>query len=224
MPTISVENYLKAIYHLESETGEAVKTKDLAAALALTLPSATSMLRSLAQDGYVAYQPYRGARLTDAGRRNALRIIRNHRLVEALLVEVLGYTWDEVHVEAERLEHAVSDQLADRIDAYLAHPEFDPHGDPIPRADGTVRRRSTGSLLHATPGVAVEISRITDQSPDALRYLQDLGLIPGAPVVVIEVQPFDGPVVVRHQDARTVLVSQRLAGHIRIADPTATPA
>jgi DtxR family Mn-dependent transcriptional regulator len=220
MPTISVENYLKAIYHLEAETGERVKTKDLADALALSLPSATNMLKSLATEGLVDYQAYRGARLSEAGRRHALRVIRNHRLIEAFLVEVLGYGWDEVHEEAELLEHAISDRLADRIDAYLLHPGYDPHGDPIPTSDGEVRRRATGTLLEVPAGQTATVSRVLDQSSDVLRHLRDHALLPGQEVVVLSLEPFDGPCMVRVAGDTVVPLSRRLAARILVASDT----
>lgn len=220
MPTISVENYLKAIYHLEAETSDRVKTKDLADALGLTLPSATNMLKSLAQDDLVDYQAYRGARLTARGRRQALRVIRNHRLIESFLVQVLGYGWDEVHEEAELLEHAISDRLADRIDAYLAHPGFDPHGDPIPTAEGEVHRRATGTLLEVTPGEPAQVSRVLDQSPEVLRHLQELGVVPGSRVVVESLEPFDGPCMVQLPSGSLRPLSRRLASRILVSAST----
>ncbi|MFU8806125.1 MAG: metal-dependent transcriptional regulator, partial [Bradymonadaceae bacterium] len=161
MPTISVENYLKAIFHLQSELPEnRVKTKELAETLEISLPSVTSMLKSLGDDGLVEYVPYKGARLTPRGRKVALKVIRNHRLIEVFLVRTLGYTWDEVHAEAERLEHAISDKLADRIDDFLARPRFDPHGDPIPRSDGTLPAEPLVSLTQMQPGQCGVLRRV----------------------------------------------------------------
>jgi len=193
MPTISVENYLKAIYHLQGEEEARVKTKALANHLELSLPSATNMMKSLAEDGLVDYRPYHGALLTERGKRLALRVIRHHRLVELFLVRTLGFTWDEVHDEAELLEHAISDTLASRIDAFLDYPRFDPHGDPIPTADGEVFRRSTGTLSARAVGEAFRVTRVLDQSPAVLQYLESIGLTPGARVRIDEIHPFDGP-------------------------------
>ncbi len=214
MPTISAENYLKAIYHLQGED-DRVKTNAIARNLCVTLPSATNMVKSLASAGLVDHQPYRGARLTSDGERAALRVVRKHRLVEAFLVETLGYSWDEVHAEAERLEHAMSDDLTDRIDAYLGHPAADPHGDPIPTASGEVRRPETGTLLELAPGRATKVVRVTDQHPEVLRYLDAQGLRPGADVEVLELLPFDGPVHVRCADGQP-MVSRRIARRVLV--------
>lgn len=215
MPTVSVEDYLKAMYHLEGPERHRVKTKALAEHLSVTLPSATSMLKSLASDDLVEYAPYRGALLSDEGTRIALRVVRNHRLIEAFLVRTLGYGWDEVHPEAERLEHAVSDDLIDRIDRLLSHPRFDPHGDPIPTADGRIERRETRSLLEVGPSRSARVVRVLDQSAEVLQYLETLDLVPGAEVEVIDVMPFDGPVMVR-RGAREVPLSRALAACLRV--------
>lgn len=215
MPTISVEDYLKAMYHLEGPDRDRVKTKALAEHLSVTLPSATSMLKSLSADDLVEYAPYRGALLSESGMRIALRVIRNHRLIEAFLVRTLGYGWDEVHPEAERLEHAVSDDLVDRIDRFLSHPRFDPHGDPIPTADGRIERRQTRSLLEVGPRRTARVVRVLDQSAEVLRYLETLELMPGADVEVLDVMPFDGPVVVRRGQTEVPL-SRTLATCVRV--------
>lgn len=211
MPTVSVENYLKALFHLQGEAPNRVKTKELADRLELSLPSSTNMLKSLSERGFVDYVPYRGARLTDDGRRHALKVIRAHRLIECFLVETLGYTWDEVHSEAESLEHAVSEVLIDRIDAYLSFPRFDPHGDPIPTADGSLERRELVRLLDVEPVTRVELLRVTNQDGDVLRYLNDVGLRPQTRVDVIEVMPFDGPFRLARADGSEVTISRILA-------------
>lgn len=184
MPTISIENYLKAIWALQ-QTSERVKTKALADRLAISAPSATQMLRTLESMGFVAYAPYQGAVLTSEGERAALGVVRKHRLIEAFLVTTLGYTWDEVHDEAERLEHAVSDDLIDRIDAYLAFPAHDPHGDPIPTADGEIRRHAGQRLTQLGAGDEAVVLRVLDQDPSVLRVLTQLGVVPGAKLVVV---------------------------------------
>lgn len=192
--SVSVENYLKEIYHGQSDGTERVKTKELADRLGISLPSVTGMLKSLAEEGLVDYEPYRGVRLTARGRRIALRVIRNHRLIESFLCEALGFSWDEVHAEAEVLEHAASDKLIERIDRYLGFPACDPHGDPIPTAEGKMGRGGEGtSLLTVKPGAPVRITRVLDQQPEVLRYLNELGLAIGSEVKVLEVMPFDGP-------------------------------
>lgn len=213
MPSVSIENYLKAIWHLEQE-GHRVKTKALATELDVAQPSATNMLKTLEGLGYVDYAPYRGARLTSEGRQAALRVIRNHRLIEAFLVATLGYSWEEVHAEAERLEHAVSDTLIDRMDAFLGHPIADPHGDPIPTAEGILTPHDALPLLDAEAGQHVEIVRALDQSSDVLRYLAELGLIPGAQAEVLSLEPFDGPLRVRTDGEHAI--SRALAGRLLV--------
>lgn len=193
MPSISVENYLKAIYHLQRRSEDRVKTKELAEHLGLSLPSATSMMKSLAESGHVTWEPYRGVLLTEKGQRAALRVIRNHRLVELFLVRTLGFSWDEVHGEAERLEHAISETLADRIDAFLGFPRVDPHGDPIPDREGRVDQPAGQLLAELEPGRTFRLVRVLEQDPEVLRYLDDLGLRPGAESHLLAREPFDGP-------------------------------
>jgi DtxR family Mn-dependent transcriptional regulator len=191
MPTTSVENYLKAMYHLQS-SGERVKTKALADALEVSHASVTSMMQSLAGENLVEYRRYKGAVLTTEGRATALNVIRKHRLIEMFLVETLDYTWDQVHHEAENLEHSVSDELAQRIDDYLGNPQFDPHGDPIPTADGEIVHRESHPLNESMEGDRVLFTRVLDQNPELLRKLSGLGLAPGIALEVLEVQPYDG--------------------------------
>lgn len=217
MPTVSVENYLKAIYGLEGEETRRVKTKEIAEELQISLPSVSGMVKSLAREGLVDYQPYRGVRLTDDGQRAALRVIRNHRLIEVFLVQTLGYSWDEVHAEAERLEHAVSDRLVGRIDAYLSFPRFDPHGDPIPTADGEVHHRDVMCLRDAEPGMTLKVERVLDQTPEVLRYLDRIGLRPGATVAVDEVLSFDGQMFLQ-AGGQEISISESLASKMLVTD------
>jgi DtxR family Mn-dependent transcriptional regulator len=220
MPTISVEDYIKTIYHLAQRSPGSVKTKEIADALGVALPSVTSMLKSLAGSALITYQPYHGAQLTEAGRRLALNVVRKHRLVEVFLVNTLGYTWDEVHEEAERLEHAMSDELAARIDRYLSYPRFDPHGDPIPDADGQLRDADavpTLALSAAPLHVALRVERVLDQDPELLRYLDRVGLVPGARCSVQEVLSFDGMIflIVAPQDR--VSITHALASRLLVS-------
>lgn len=217
MPTASVEDYLKAIFARQGEGEERVKTKEIADDLEVSLPSVSGMIKTLAADGLVDYQPYRGVRLTEDGRRAALKVIRNHRLIEVFLVQTLDYSWDEVHDEADRLEHVVSDLLVERIDAYLNFPRIDPHGDPIPTACGELHRRETTNLSMATAGMSVTVERVLDQTPEVLRYLDRIGLRPGAKVVVQEVLSFDGQMFLLVEGAE-VTISQRLAGKVLVSD------
>jgi DtxR family Mn-dependent transcriptional regulator len=197
----AVEDYLKAIYTLQQEHGQ-VSTSLLAEHLGFKPASVTGMLKSLADLHLVEYTRYHGVALTPAGEKIALEVVRHHRLIELYLVEALGYSWDEVHDEAEALEHVISEKLEARIAARLGHPTVDPHGDPIPTVEGTVpdgaHDRSLGALAVGEGGV---IARVVDQNPDRLRYLADLGLVPGATVTVAASAPFDGPVSVRVGEA-----------------------
>jgi DtxR family Mn-dependent transcriptional regulator len=180
MASLTIENYVKAIYLAASQDGQPAATGKLAEALGVSPGTVTSMLKTLSETGLAEYIPYEGARLTDAGRTLALRVLRRHRLIELFLARTLNMTWDEVHEEAENMEHAVSDLLIDRIDAYLGHPAADPHGDPIPKADGTVDRLAGRRLTELVAGEAFRLARVTDQSSDFLRYLTETGLKLGA--------------------------------------------
>jgi len=181
VPSLTVENYVKAIWEIcERQDRQVAATGKVAAALRVSPGTATSMLKTLSDSGLVTYTPYEGVRLTDAGQQLALRVIRRHRLIELFLVQTLRLTWDEVHEEAENMEHAVSDYLVDRIDEYLGHPECDPHGDPIPKSDGTLAANSHRGMLEIEDRSHFRVERILDQTPDFLRYLTECGLPPGA--------------------------------------------
>jgi DtxR family Mn-dependent transcriptional regulator len=181
MPSLTVENYVKAIYQLaHNADGGAVATGQIALALGVLPGTVTSMLKTLDESNLATYTPYEGVRLTSSGRALALRVLRRHRLIEQFLSQTLELPWDEVHEEAEHMEHAVSDSLIDRIDAYLGHPATDPHGDPIPRSDGTVAAPADRSLDDLAAGSTFRIARVIDQSPDFLRHLSQVGLAIGA--------------------------------------------
>ena len=181
MPTSTVEDYLKQILLEEEERGEArVPTGRLAQALAVTPGTVTTMVKALSDGGLVDYEAYGGVRLTPAGRQLALHVLRRHRLVELFLVQVLGFDWTEVHDEAERLEHAVSERVIERIDQMLGHPAVDPHGDPIPSAAGEVPAGELAPLAEWEPGRRCRVARISDQEPGFLRRIEGLGLRPGA--------------------------------------------
>jgi len=181
MPSLTVENYVKAIYQLAHglEDG-AVATGQISAALGVLPGTVTSMLKTLDESNLATYTPYEGVRLTPSGRGLALRVLRRHRLIEQFLSQTLNLSWDEVHEEAEHMEHAVSDALVDRIDAYLGHPTTDPHGDPIPKADGTVAAVADRSLAECAVGDRFRVARVVDQSSEFLRYLSQAGLEIGA--------------------------------------------
>ncbi|PXY37020.1 transcriptional regulator [Prauserella sp. PE36] len=192
----SIEDYVRAIYGLV-ERGEPVTNTSLAARLEVSPSSASGMVTKLSQQGLVAHVPYRGIELTPAGRQLARSVLRRHRLIESYLVSELGYTWDEVHSEADLLEHVVSDLLVERIAAKLGNPVRDPHGDPIPAADGSVEELSTRLLDELPAGSVGEIVRVWDTDPDLLRYLAERSITLGDRIEVVERQPFGGPVVVK---------------------------
>ena len=194
--TAPVEDYLKAIYDIEL-SDRAAATNDIAHRLQIAPASVSGMVRRLADQGLVAYERYKGVRLTDAGRRAALRTIRRHRVIEAYLVKALGYPWDQVHTEAERLEHAASDELIDRMAAAIGEPLTDPHGAPIPTRDGVIDETRHSSLADVPTGAAARIVRVGDENDELLRYLDSLGIRPGVDVTVGARAPFDGPISVR---------------------------
>jgi DtxR family transcriptional regulator, Mn-dependent transcriptional regulator len=198
--TRAIEDYVKAIYLLQQEHCQ-VTTSLLAEQLGFAPPSVTSMLQKLAKLDLVAYTPYQGVVLTEDGQRIALEVLRHHRLLELFLVTKLGYSWEEVHAEAEVLEHVISETLEARIAALLGHPTTDPHGDPIPAADGTLPFNTCQPLPSLPLGATSQVSRVTDQHPDHLRYLAALGLIPGATVTMRARAPFDGPLTLSVGDA-----------------------
>jgi DtxR family transcriptional regulator, Mn-dependent transcriptional regulator len=193
--TPAIEDYLKAIYTL-GRANPQVTTSLLAEHLGFKPASVTGMLKTLADLHLVSYTPYRGVELTPAGERIALEVVRHHRLIELYLVEALGFSWDEVHDEAERLEHHISEKLEARIAARLGEPAFDPHGDPIPSLEGTLPADADARLSDMQVGERGVITRVRDQQPERLRYLADLGLVPGATLEVVASAPFDGPVSV----------------------------
>lgn len=194
--TRSVEDYLKAIYHLSQGTQPA-STSEIAELLGLSAPSVSGMVRRLSEQGLLEHVPYRGVLLTASGRRIALRMVRRHRLIEAYLVGFLGYSWDTVHDEAERLEHAVSDVLIERMALSLGHPRFDPHGDPIPSSDGTVDELVYTPLADIPVAETAEIRRVDTSQAERLRYLEHAGLKPGTRVTVLQRHPFRGPITLR---------------------------
>ncbi len=189
MPTRTVEDYIKRIY-LEQQAGlDLVPFGRLASAMDVVPGTVTTMVKALADSGLVGYEPRQGVRLTPAGEKLALHVLRRHRLIELFLVRVLRFDWSEVHDEAEELEHAVSERLIERIDELLGRPGYDPHGDPIPDAAGRVAQRNLESLSSARPEGRGTIARIADQDSEFLRYATDRGLVPGAVLAVESVDP-----------------------------------
>ena len=194
--TAAVEDYVKAIYTLDAGEGS-VTTTALAERLDVRPASVSGMLTKLTALGLVEREPYRGVRLTEHGTRVALEVVRHHRLLELFLVESLGMTWDEVHAEAEVLEHVLSEELEELIAAKLGDPAFDPHGDPIPSRELTVPADESRNLYALEPGECGTFVRVSDSDPAMLRFLSERGIAPGAAVEVVERQPFDGPLYVR---------------------------
>jgi DtxR family Mn-dependent transcriptional regulator len=213
--TVAVQDYLKAIYALES-AGERVTTSALAARMRVAAPSATAMTKRLAELGLVERAPYRGVVLTETGRRGALEVLRHHRLLERYLADRLGLSLDEVHAEADRLEHALSEELEAKIDAELGYPTHDPHGDPIPDRELRLEPGRDRTLVDLESGEGATVSRVPDEDPALLRYLGELGLVPGSDVELLAQAPFGGPVTVRTESGEHA-ISRELADRISAA-------
>jgi DtxR family Mn-dependent transcriptional regulator len=208
LPSSTVENYLKAIYLGQSAlTGgeRLVSMGYVATALGVTPGTATTMVKALSDSGLAEYEPYSGVRLTSAGERLAGLVIRRHRLVEAFLVQVMGMSWAEVHEEAEQLEHAVSDRLIERIDAMLGRPAYDPHGDPIPDPEGVLTPRHLDNLLTCPMGTPLKVTRIADQDPAFLHFIEENDLKPGQPVQVDTRDTAADSVLLRSGDRRLTI-------------------
>jgi DtxR family Mn-dependent transcriptional regulator len=204
--SLTVENYLKAIFQICTRAGGgSAATGVVAQELGVSPGTVTSMLKTLGESGLATYMPYEGVRLTPQGTALALRITRRHRLIELFLVRTLGMSWDEVHEEAEHMEHAVSDLLVDRIDAYLGHPTVDPHGDPIPRADGSIDEPDSRNLADCAAGDDFRLVRVLDQSPDFLRFLADSRLTIGARGRVVNNRAESGALTVAVGNETTTL-------------------
>ena len=191
----AVEDYLKTIYKLQS--GDAVSTNEVAGALEVSSASATNMIKRLAKMGLAKHESYKGVILTETGKKVALEIIRHHRLLELYLKEVMGYSWENIHEEAEHLEHHISEEFEDKIEEMLGYPTHDPHGDPIPTRDGKIAKTVNDPLSEAALGANLVISRVSDEDPKLLDYLEQIGLMPGATIEVLHKEPFDGPVTLR---------------------------
>jgi DtxR family transcriptional regulator, Mn-dependent transcriptional regulator len=215
-PSSSVGDYLKAIWELSEEGAAegAASTSDVAERLSFSAASVSNMFGRLREMGLAEYERHRGATLTERGREEALRLVRRHRLIETFLVECLGYSWENVHEEAERMEHLVTDDFTERLAAFLGHPAQDPHGDPIPSADGTLEADDSFPLAAATPGQQVRVYRVGDEEPAKLAYLEELGLTPGRVFEVREVRALDGVVVVEDEGAEIRSIGGPLAASV----------
>lgn len=220
LPSQTVENYLKAIFLAQAnlETRDAlVPMGQVASALGVVPGTATTMVKALAESGLARYEPYMGVRLTDAGERLASRVLRRHRLVELFLVKILGMNWTDVHDEAERLEHAVSDRVIERMDEMLGRPATDPHGDPIPTAEGVLARPDHPDLTVAPVGVPLVVERVLDQDAAFLRFVEGQGLVPGARIVVRTRDEAADFVEIASQDGRTTAVGMRAASKLLVS-------
>jgi DtxR family Mn-dependent transcriptional regulator len=209
-----LQDYLREIYKLQAESPR-VKTSTLARRMGVKPPSATAMVKKLAARGLVDHQPYRGVRLTRRGERLALEILRHHRLIELYLARTLEVGLDAVHAEADRLEHALSESLEERIDEALGSPTEDPHGDPIPDSALQIVPSATRRLSDLRPGDRATVQGIPDGDGELVRYLAELGIVPGKPVEVLRAEPFGGPLTVRA--GRRAAISHQLAEEIRVS-------
>lgn len=216
MSSASVEDYIKAIFKVHEETGT-VTTQALALRVGVSAPAVSKMLRRLTDLRLTEHSPYQGVSLTPAGQKMALEIIRHHRLLERYLVEALGYEWHEVHAEAERLEHHISEEFEERIDALLGRPTACPHGDPIPTRDGLVAAITRTSLAEQKLPALLTIRRVSDEDSDLLRHLKSLGLLPGTAIEFVAQEPFGGAYLVRI-GTEIVRVAPKAAERIFVGD------
>ena len=226
LPSQTVENYLKTMHlteaanraHAHAPSGERalVPMGQLASALGVVPGTATTMVKALAESGLVHYEPYMGVRLTEGGEKLASLVLRRHRLIELFLVQVMGMSWAEVHDEAERLEHAVSERLIDLIDEMLGRPETDPHGDPIPTAEGTISHPEYVDLLSAPLGTPLTVVRVVDQGPEFLRFIEERQLKPGSTVVVESRDDQADAVLLRTASASQTTIGTRAASKVLV--------
>ena len=218
LPSSTVENYLKALYHAETAATDRrlVPMGQLAGAVGVAPGTATTMVKALAESGLVEYEPYLGVRLSPAGTKLAALVLRRHRLIEQFLVEIMGMSWAEVHEDAEQLEHVVSERLVDRMDAMLGHPSVDPHGDPIPTPDGAMATHSYHSLLTCPLQTMVTVTRVADQDASFLRFLEAQELKPGQSIEVEARDPVADSVRLRTGDERLITIGTKAASKVLI--------
>jgi DtxR family Mn-dependent transcriptional regulator len=212
--TQATEDYLKAIFEIQGREGK-VSTTTLATHLSVSPASVTGMMKKLAEMNLVAHEPYQGVALTEAGRKIALEVIRHHRLVELYLHQAMGVPWDQVHHEAEKWEHILSEELEDRMDALLGHPTIDPHGAPIPTREGRIPQTPQRPLTELESGQFAMISEVSDHDSEMLRYLGTRGLYPGVEVQVVAHEPFGGPITVR-VESTDHQIGREVASHISV--------
>ena len=224
MATSTVEDYLKCILVAGLESpGELVTMGRIASSLSVAPGTVTSMVKTLSKSGLVSYEPYSGVELTPEGRQLATHVLRRHRLIELFLVRILGLDWSDVHAEAERLEHAVSDRIVERIDEMLGRPSVDPHGDPIPDAAGQFVESRGSSLLDCPLGERVRVERVTDQSGDFLRLAEREGLMPGDELRVTSRDRAAETVMVETVSGRAISLGDRAASKIQVVAIEAEP-
>jgi len=218
MPSSTVENYVKQIYIEQQRTGDGLVPMGRLADLMRVSPgTTTTMIKALSDAGLVDYEPRNGTRLTPGGQQLALHILRRHRLIELFLVKILGLDWSEVHVEAEELEHAISDKVLNRLDALLGHPAVDPHGDPIPTSEGQVLEVRLDNVQTCPVGKPVKVARVLDQDPEFLQFVERSGLTPGTTIVVQNRDAAADSVVIRRGDAATVTLGTAAAGKLLVS-------
>jgi DtxR family Mn-dependent transcriptional regulator len=216
MLTQAMESYLKTIFEiLESE--DRATTSAIADQMNIASASVTAMLKKLARLKLITYEPYQGVRLTEVGEKTVLEIVRHHRLLELYLAQALNMPWDRVHEEAEKLDHVLSEELEERIAEALGDPAVDPHGSPIPTRDGTIRRVDARCLSSVNVGETVTVVEVSDRDPELLRYLGDLGMLPGTVVTVLAVEPFEGPLVLQ-ANAKEFILGKGAARMIRVSN------
>lgn len=211
MLTLTEENYIKSIFHLEGVAEDTVSTKSISESLNVKAASVTDMLKRLGENKFVVYEKSRGAKLTDKGRKNALLIIRKHRLWETFLVEKLKFSWDEVHEVAEQLEHVHSELLVEKLDAFLNYPKFDPHGDPIPDSNGKMVDTKAIALTQGRLGESYKIVMVKDGSPAFLKYVNKIGLSLGDMVTVKDIEEYDGSMKIQLSNKKVVSLSNQSA-------------
>lgn len=224
VPSQSEQDYLKAIYHLtHREAKERTGSAALAEWLGFSCASATNMVKKLTERGLVTHSPYQGVALTETGEKVALEVLRHHRLLETYLSERLGVPWEQVHAEADRLEHALSEDLEARLDAALGYPTTDPHGAPIPTKEGVIATPAMQRLWYVAPGSRVIVVEVADEDASLLAYVADLGLVPGATVDVLAKAPFDGPLHIR-VGANEYALGETVMRAVSVGAPALSPA
>lgn len=214
MYSFTEENYLKAVLFLSHENAKGASTNAIARRLETTPASVSDMLRRLAEKELLIYRKYQGVKLTDRGRAVAMRTLRKHRLWEVFLVEKLGFGWEEVHEVAEQLEHIQSVKLTDQLEAFLGHPEYDPHGDPIPDKNGQLPQRSELLLSDCRPGDRLLVRGVKDSSREFLQYLEKLGIGLGTRIEVTDREKFDGSVQARLGEEERQMLSQQVCNNL----------